>query len=200
MATGIIESIQPGSATGTFSGNIIGDETGDIFPFTDQNVTCGVDDPVSFSVVVSRTSGSQAVNVQCISEVVNHPQHPIKGDVNEDITVDNNQRLTIKNGGHVTGNITVQGGKLKIAGGGVVTGNISVQNAGALKVTGGQLTGDTTLNTGELMKVNGGGVVTGNITVQQGHKLILDNGTITGCLDIQEAFKIVVKSDCKIGG
>lgn len=200
MATGIIDSVETDPGSGLKSGFIKGDETGDLFPFSAQTFDCGVDDPVTFDLQVLKDGGSIAENILCITEeVTNHPLHPIKTAINQDIIVGSNEKLAVREGGVVTGNVDVQGGNLRIAGGGVVTGNITVKNAGSLKVVGGQVNGNATLDTTELMKINGGGVVTGNITVKQGHKLVIDNGSINGGLDIQDAFKIVVKSDSKIG-
>ncbi|MFT7613887.1 MAG: cytoskeletal protein CcmA (bactofilin family) [Parvicellaceae bacterium] len=197
MATGIIESISSdvrGSKTGIVKGN----ETGDLFNFVSQVITCEEEDPVSFNLNVIKGSDTTAVDLICIAGITKHPLSPLNEEHVGDVQVGPDQKLVIKSGGNVTGKLSI-GGQVRIKSGGNVTGNIIINNAGTLKIIGGNVTGDIDLHSCETLKISAGGIVTGNVLINQGHKLVMDNGTITGSLDVIAAFKIVVKSDSSIG-
>ncbi len=197
MATGIIDSI--GSVSGSNkSGTIKLDESGDIVDFKDQPLTCDVGDPVSFSLLIVKNQPSVATNVQCIVGEVDHVLTPLKTAHVGDVTIKDNEKLVIRAGGSIKGNIDLAGGKLRIADGGDVTGQITIEKSGSLIVAGGSVHGDITANEAEMIKVKGNGDVTGNVIIMKGHKMVLDGGTITGGVTINDAFKIVVKSDSKI--
>ena len=65
-------------------------------------------------------------------------------------------------------------------------------------VAGGNTQGNINAQEAEMIKINGNGDVKGEITIMKGHKMVLDQGTITGGLNIEDAYKIVVKSNSKI--
>jgi hypothetical protein len=199
MATGIIESISVDSG-GTKSGKIKLDETGDAVEFFDQAISCDVDDPVSFTLQIVKGQPSIAVGVQCIVGEVDHVLTPLKTAHVGDVTIGENEKLVVKNGGSISGTINVNGGKLKVAGGGDVKGQIIIAKSGSVVVAGGSVEGNINAEEAELLKINGGGDVKGQIIIAKGHKMVLDGGSIHGGLDIQAAYKIVVKSESKITG
>ena len=197
MATGIIESISAENA-GLKSGTIKLDESGDTVEFKDQNISCGVDDPVSFALQIVKGQPSIAVDVQCIVGEVDHVLTPLKTAHVGNVTIGENEKLVVKDGGSIEGDITINGGKLKVAGGGDVKGEITIAKSGSLIVAGGNTQGNINAQEAEMIKINGNGDVKGEITIMKGHKMVLDQGTITGGLNIEDAYKIVVKSNSKI--
>lgn len=198
MATGIIESIT--SVNGDLkAGTVLTDETRDVLQFKAQQITCDVGDPVSFDITINQGGNSIATGMVCIAGEVDHPLSPITGIVNDNLTVAENQKLTIRNGGNVTGNISINGGKVRVAGGGNVTGNISINNSGTLRVVGGTTTGDVSAVNAEIIRISSGGNVTGNISVNSGHRMVIEDGSIGGSLSVQDTYKIAVKSNATIG-
>lgn len=198
MATGIITEIKDVSGTEK-SGTIKSDETGDLLLFFKQNIACGVNDNVSFNLEINEDKDSTATDVTCMATPMkNHPDHPVKGKITKDIVIGPDEKLVVREGGEVTGQVIIQGGKLKIDGGGNVTGQVIIQKSGTM-VNNGTLKGDVKGEEVELVKISDGGEVTGQVIIQKGHKMVLDGGIIQHGLEVQSAFKVIIKSKSKIG-
>jgi hypothetical protein len=198
MATGIIKDIK--SVNGNLkTGTIKSDETGDDLIFENQNIACDIDDKVNYSLKIVENQGSIATDVTCAPTApAKHPDHPIKGKVTKDIIVGPGEKLVVKDGGEVTGQVIIQGGKLRIDGGGIVTGQVIIQKSGNM-INNGTLNGDVSAEEVELLKIGGGGIVTGQVIIQNGHKMVMDGGQIQQGLEVQTAFKVIIQSKSKIG-
>lgn len=196
MATGIITEITEESGN-IKTGRIALDEAKDEVIFEKQTITCGKGDPVSFDLEITSEQPSKAINIQCITTIVDHVLSPLKTPYNGDVTISDSEKLVVKSGGSVTGKIIIEGGKLKVAGGDV-KGEITIMKSGSLIMNGGKIEGKVLSNGAELIKITGNGDVKGEITIMKGHKLVLDGATIHGGLIVKDAYKIVVKSNSSI--
>ncbi len=198
MATGIISEFS--SENGDIkSGSLKSDETGDILLFSRQTITCGIGDAVSFTIEVTANNDSIAKDLVCATGNVDHPDSPIRTRVTKDIVVGPEETLTIRGGGEVTGQIIIQGGKLRVVGGGEVTGQVIIQRSGTMVINGGLIKGDIKGEEAELIKITGNGEVTGQIIIHKGHRMVLEDGTINGTLSIDSAYRVVVRSRTRIG-
>ncbi|HXD92308.1 MAG TPA: hypothetical protein VNX01_03805 [Bacteroidia bacterium] len=205
MATGIVYSIDPAPVgANPTSGQVQQDETGDIFQFTDPNFPntgLALNAQCTFDIVTSPKDPtlSYATNLQ---PLVLSPPQSITGPYTGNITANVGDVYTISTAAAVvTGNVTINGGKVIVDQNAQINGSINVSGDGIMVARGGgQVKGGVVMSSGGSLKVVNKGKVTGNISVSQAGRMIVGNangpGFITGTVDIQKirAFDITAGS------
>jgi hypothetical protein len=207
MATGIVYSInQDSSGLPPTTGQVQQDETGEIFTFSDRNFSnlgLKVNDPCTFDLFLSISGTYTAENLQ---PFVASPPQNITGPYTGDITANVGDVYTISSAAAVvTGNITINGGKVIVDQNAQVNGTVNVSADGIIIARGGgQVKGGVTMSTGGSLKVVNKGKITGNITMSQAGRMIVGNangpGFITGTVDIQKIRRFDITAGSSITG
>ncbi|HXU27052.1 MAG TPA: polymer-forming cytoskeletal protein [Bacteroidia bacterium] len=195
MATGIVYSITPDpSGAPPTAGQVQQDETGDIFDFSDQSFSGTNLQPNDHCTFVlgpnpHNPAGMLATNLQ---PLVPLPPQNITGPYTGNITANVGDVYTISSAAAVvTGNVTINGGKVIVEQNGQINGAVDVSGDGIIVARGGgQVKGGVTMSTGGSLKVVNKGKINGNITMSQAGRMIVGNangpGFINGTIDIQK--------------
>lgn len=193
---GKIQVPAPGPGT---SGTILIDETDPpetiIYDF--EATVFNVNDPVSFDI---DPATGKAINVKLVTAA------PSSRDVtgpSGGFTVQPNETVTVKNGGVVTGDITVNAGKLIIGNGGQHTGVLTIINGGSAIIRGtGNRTGTVDGQDGTTLKVVNGGTSSGDVSITKASHLIIGNanggGKVNGAITIQKIRKVIITATSKV--
>jgi hypothetical protein len=208
MANGIVYSITPVPAgQQPTTGQVQQDETGDIFNFSDPNFPntgLSVNSICSFTL---STSPKGTTIASSLAALTMNPPQVINTSVSENITAILGDVITITKGAVLTGNVTINGGKVIVDQSAQIQGSVNVTADGIIVARGGgQVNGNSIgINSGGSMKVINGGSVTGNsIGINQGGRMIIGNsngpGTITGPISITGIRDISVTPDSSIIG
>jgi len=192
MATGIVYSITPGNPP--TSGQVQQDETGDVFTFSDQSfpsTNLKVNDTCTFVLGPDPQDPTSTV-ASNLQPLVPAPPQNITGPYTGNITANVGDVYTISTAkGVVTGDITINGGKVVVDQNALINGAVNVSGDGIIVAKGGgQVKGGVTMSTGGSLKVVNKGKINGNITMSQAGRMIVGNdngpGFINGAVDIQK--------------
>ena len=208
MATGIVYSISPAPVgVNPASGQVQQDETGEIFNFSDPNFPntgLAVNSPCTFDIVLNIKSHlSEATNLQ---PLVLAPPQNITGPYTGDITANVGDIYTISSAAAiVTGNVTINGGKVIVEQNAQVNGAVNVSSDGIIVARGGgQVKGGVTMSTGGSLKVVNKGKINGSVTMSQAGRMIVGNdngpGFIAGTVDIQSIRRFDITAGSSITG
>jgi hypothetical protein len=205
MATGIVFVVgQNADGTPATFGKVQQDETGDIFGFQDPNfpntgLVAG--NACTFDLITDPNDPTSTIATNLQPLVLAPPQN-ITGPYTGNITANVGDVYTISTAAAVvTGNVTINGGKVIVDQNAQINGAVNVSADGIIVARGGgQVKGGVTMSTGGSLKVVNKGKITGNITMSQAGRMIVGNangpGFITGTVDIQKirAFDITAGS------
>jgi hypothetical protein len=205
MATGTVLVVgQNADGSPAPFGKVKQDETGDVFAFQDPNfLNTGlvVGSPCTFDLIPDPNNPGLSI-AQNLQLLVLAPPQNITGPYTGNITANVGDVYTISSAAAiVTGNVTINGGKVIVDQNAQINGVVNVSADGIIVARGGgQVKGGVTMSTGGSLKVVNKGKITGNITMSQAGRMIVGNengpGFINGTVDIQRirAFDITAGS------
>jgi hypothetical protein len=209
MATGIVLSIDPSGTTG----QVQVDETGETIAFNDANfpntglTATAPNNSCTFDIdLVPQTNrGSVAQYYATNMQVAPPPRNQsITSAVTQDITALVGDIITISTAAAVvTGNITINGGKVIVDQDAQITGNVTVNSDGIFVARNkGKIMGSIGINSGGSLKVVNKGKIVGNIGISQGGRMIIGNqnggGIVTGAISIASIRSVSITADSTI--
>jgi hypothetical protein len=209
MATGVIIRIgvNPDGTEGTF-GKLQQDETLDVFPFQDPNfLNTGliIGSPCTFDLITDPNDPTAYIAVNLQPLVLAAPQN-ITGPYTGNITANVGDVYTISSAAAiVTGNVTINGGKVIVEQNAQLNGAVNVSGDGIIVARGGgQVKGGVTMSSGGSLKVVNKGKITGSITMSQAGRMIVGNdngpGFIAGTVDIVKIRRFDITAGSSITG
>jgi hypothetical protein len=209
MATGTVFVVgQNADGSPSTFGKVKQDETEDIFGFQDKNfpnTNLVAGNPCTFDLITDPNDSTSTIATNLQPLVVIPPKN-ITGPYTGNITANVGDVYTISTAnGVVTGDITINGGKVIVEQNALINGAVNVNADGIIVARGGgQIKGGVIMSTGGNLKVVNKGQIKGNITMSQAGRMIVGNangpGFITGTVDIQKIRRFDITAGSSITG